>query len=122
MEKVPAEMLIEFVRSQKFTSTDEVMAAMKNMFKDILQSSGEMSRQRNQKNRDKSVFWAKKGGSHLSPGLKKFFQQGVSQLKVVTTLEYTDDCLSAVERLTAQIYGQLKRGRVCVETCSPHCI
>ena len=44
MEKVPAEMMREFVRSQKFTSTDEVMAAMKNMFKDILQSSGEMSR------------------------------------------------------------------------------
>ena len=37
MEKVPAEMMREFVRSQKFTSTDEVMTAMKNMFKDILQ-------------------------------------------------------------------------------------
>ena len=28
MEKVPAEMMREFVRSQKFTSTDEVMTAM----------------------------------------------------------------------------------------------
>ena len=37
MEKVPAEMMREYVRSQKFTSTDEVMTAMKNMFKDILQ-------------------------------------------------------------------------------------
>ena len=37
MTKVPAEMMREFVRSQKFTSTDEVMTAMKNMFKDILQ-------------------------------------------------------------------------------------
>ena len=37
MEKAPAEMMREFVRSQKFTSTDEVMTAMKNMFKDILQ-------------------------------------------------------------------------------------
>ena len=37
MEKVPAEMMREFVRSQNFTSTDEVMTAMKNMFKDILQ-------------------------------------------------------------------------------------
>ena len=37
MEKVPAEMMREIVRSQKFTSTDEVMTAMKNMFKDILQ-------------------------------------------------------------------------------------
>ena len=37
MEKAPAEMMREFVKSQKFTSTEEVMAAMKNMFKDILQ-------------------------------------------------------------------------------------
>ena len=37
MTKVPAEMMREFVRSQNFTSTDEVMTAMKNMFKDILQ-------------------------------------------------------------------------------------
>jgi hypothetical protein len=31
------EIMREFVRSQNFTSTDEVMAAMKDMFKDILQ-------------------------------------------------------------------------------------
>ena len=37
MAKAPAEMMREFVRSQKFTSTDEVMTAMKDMFKDILQ-------------------------------------------------------------------------------------
>ena len=30
-------MMREFVRSQNFTSTDEVMTAMKDMFKDILQ-------------------------------------------------------------------------------------
>ena len=37
MAKAPTEMMREFVRSQKFTSTDEVMTAMKKMFKDILQ-------------------------------------------------------------------------------------
>ena len=37
MAKAPAEIMREFVRSQNFTSTDEVMAAMKDMFKDILQ-------------------------------------------------------------------------------------
>ena len=37
MAKAPAEMTREFVRSQNFTSTDEVMTAMKDMFKDILQ-------------------------------------------------------------------------------------
>ena len=31
MEKAPAEMMREFVRSQKFTSPDEVMTAMKNV-------------------------------------------------------------------------------------------
>ena len=37
MAKAPAEIMREFVRSQNFTSTDEVMTAMKDMFKDILQ-------------------------------------------------------------------------------------
>lgn len=37
MAKAPAEIMREFVRSQNFTSTDEVMASMKDMFKDILQ-------------------------------------------------------------------------------------
>ena len=37
MAKAPAEMMREFVRNQNFTSTDEVMTAMKDMFKDILQ-------------------------------------------------------------------------------------
>ena len=37
MEKVPAEMMREFVRSQNFTSTEDIMAATKDMFKDVLQ-------------------------------------------------------------------------------------
>ena len=37
MTKAPAEMMREFVRSQNFTSTDEIMEAMKDMFKDVLQ-------------------------------------------------------------------------------------
>ncbi len=37
MEKAPAEMMRQYVRSQNFTSTDEVMTAMKDMFKGILQ-------------------------------------------------------------------------------------
>ena len=37
MAKAPAEMTREFVRSQNFTSTDEVMTAIKDMFNDILQ-------------------------------------------------------------------------------------
>lgn len=37
MEKVPAELMKEYVNSQKFTSTTEVMEAMKAMFGDVLQ-------------------------------------------------------------------------------------
>jgi len=37
-------------------------------------------------------------------------------------LKYIDDCLSAGERLTAQIYEQLMRVHVCVEICLPLCI
>lgn len=37
MEKTPAELMKEFVNSQKFSSTTEVMAAMKDMFGQVLQ-------------------------------------------------------------------------------------
>ncbi|MBQ8783580.1 MAG: IS256 family transposase [Clostridia bacterium] len=37
MTKTPSELMKEYVRSQKFTSTEEVMAAMKEMFKEVLQ-------------------------------------------------------------------------------------
>ena len=34
---VPAELLKEYVNNQRFSSTTEVMAAMKEMFRDVLQ-------------------------------------------------------------------------------------
>jgi len=37
MSVIPAELMKEYVNSQKFSSTTEVMAAMKEMFKDVLQ-------------------------------------------------------------------------------------
>lgn len=37
MNAVPAEMLREYVKSQSFTSTEEVMNAMKEMFRDVIQ-------------------------------------------------------------------------------------
>ena len=37
MSETPAEMMKEYVNSQKFSSTTEVMAAIKEMFKDVLQ-------------------------------------------------------------------------------------
>ena len=37
MSTAPAEMMKEYINSQKFSSTTEVMSAMKEMFKDVLQ-------------------------------------------------------------------------------------
>ncbi len=37
MEKAPKEMLKAYVDSQKFNSTTEIMDAMKEMFRDVLQ-------------------------------------------------------------------------------------
>jgi len=41
MATTPAEMMKEYVKSQKFSSTTEVMTAMKEMFKDVLQQAME---------------------------------------------------------------------------------
>ena len=35
MTKAPAEMMREFVKNQNFASTDEIITAMKEMFKDF---------------------------------------------------------------------------------------
>jgi transposase-like protein len=37
MSKLPKELLREYVRSQNFTSTEEVLETMKEMFKDVVQ-------------------------------------------------------------------------------------
>jgi len=37
MSKLPKELLRDYVRTQNFTSTEEVLAAMKEMFKDVVQ-------------------------------------------------------------------------------------
>ena len=38
MNTAPAELLKEYVKSQQFTSTAEIMAAMKEMFRDVVQT------------------------------------------------------------------------------------
>lgn len=37
MNAVPAEILKEYVKRQGFTSTEEIMNAMKDMFRDVIQ-------------------------------------------------------------------------------------
>ena len=38
MQSVPQDLLKEYVQSQHFTSTTEIMAAMKEMFRDVIQT------------------------------------------------------------------------------------
>ena len=40
MEKTPKEMLKAYADSQEFSSTTQIMDAMKEMFRDVLQASG----------------------------------------------------------------------------------
>ena len=38
MQSVPQDLLKEYVQSQHFTSTTEIMEAMKEMFRDVIQT------------------------------------------------------------------------------------
>ena len=42
MNAAPQELLKEYVKSQHFTSTTEIMAAMKEMFRDVIQTAMEV--------------------------------------------------------------------------------
>ena len=42
MKAAPQELLKEYVKSQKFTSTAEIMIAMKEMFRDVVQTAMEV--------------------------------------------------------------------------------
>ena len=55
MEKMPKEMLKAYVDSQKFSSTTEIMDAMKEMFRDVLQQVMESEL-------DTELGYAKAGG------------------------------------------------------------
>ena len=44
MNAAPQELLKEYVKSQKFTSTAEIMDAMKEMFRDVIQTLMEVFR------------------------------------------------------------------------------
>lgn len=42
MSKIPKELIREFVKEQKFTSTDQILSTLKEMFRDVLQDSLEV--------------------------------------------------------------------------------
>jgi len=47
MNTAPQELLKEYVQSQHFTSTTEIMSAMKEMFRDVIQTVMEVEMMRN---------------------------------------------------------------------------
>lgn len=81
MEKVPAELMKEFVSSQKFTNTTEVMDAMKQMFGDVLQKvmEGELDTQLGY---EKSERTANNGEKSMS----KNYRNGYSEKTIKSQL------------------------------------
>ena len=74
MEKIPAELMKEYVNSQHFTSTTEIMGAMKQMFGDVLQKvmEGELDAQLGYEKSERSAKDAEKTVS-------KNYRNGYSQ-------------------------------------------
>jgi transposase-like protein len=81
MEKTPAELLREYVNSQKFTSTSEIMEAMKDMFRDVLQQVMECELEE-KLGYEKSERLSSDG----EKGLSKNYRNGYSQKTVKTQL------------------------------------
>ena len=82
MEKAPAELMKEYVNSQKFTSTTEIMEAMKAMFGDVLQQVMEaeldtkLGYEKSRKNLERMT----------KAGLSKNYRNGHSKKTVKTQL------------------------------------
>lgn len=81
MEKAPAELMKEYVNSQKFTSTTEIMEAMKSMFGDVLQQVMEAEL-------DTNLGYGKSERTANSDetGLSKNYRNGHSKKTVKTQL------------------------------------
>ena len=69
-----------------------------------------------------SAMFQKDKNTHLSPA-NRIFEKWAGlvyrQIEKSILPDDINDCLWAVQRLTAQIYEQLMRGHVCVEICLP---
>ena len=81
MEKAPAELMKEYVNSQKFTSTTEIMEAMKAMFGDVLQQVMEAEL-------DTKLGYekSKRTSNNDESGLSKNYRNGHSKKTVKTQL------------------------------------
>jgi transposase-like protein len=85
MQTTPTEMMKSYVNSQKFSSTTEVMAAMKEMFKEVLQQvmEGEL---------DEELGYEKSGrmSENSENDLSKNYRNGYSKKTVKTQLGEID--------------------------------
>jgi len=81
MSTAPLEMMKEYVNSQKFSSTTEIMAAMKEMFKDVLQQVME-SELDNKLGYEKSERISDNGEKEMS----KNYRNGYSQKTIKSQL------------------------------------
>ena len=81
MEKTPADLMKEFVNNQKFTSTSEIMEAMKDMFRDVLQQVMESEL-------DDSLGYEKSErlSSDSEKSMSKNYRNGYSQKTIKTQL------------------------------------
>ena len=78
MEKVPAELMKEYVNSQKFTSTTEIMEAMKAMFGDVLQQvmEAELDTKLGYEKSERIITLSGYSKTHLTRLMRKYY--GVS--------------------------------------------
>ena len=85
MEKTPAEMMKEYVNSQQFKSTSDVMAAMKEMFADVVQRVMECEM-------DDMLGYEKSQriGEDDETGVSKNYRNGYSKKRVKTQLGEVD--------------------------------
>jgi len=85
MNSAPAELLKSYVQSQKFTSTTEVMGAMKDMFRDVIQQvmEGELE---DELGYEKSERVSKEA----DPAMSKNYRNGYSKKTVKTQLGEID--------------------------------
>lgn len=83
MQPVPQDLLKAYVQSQKFTSTADIMAAMKEMFRDVIQQVMEVEL-------DEELGRERCQRSEVDEAKPKNYRNGYSQKKVKTQLGEID--------------------------------
>ena len=83
MQSVPQDLLKAYVQSQKFTSTADIMAAMKEMFRDVIQQVMEVEL-------DEELGRERCQRSEVDEAKPKNYRNGYSQKKVKTQLGEID--------------------------------